>query len=161
MTKKKLMGILLAAVAAFSLAACSQSSTQSTTQAQTTESQTETEQSTAESESTQAGTEGTDGGTETAGGRTLVVYYSASGRTEAVAGYIAEAAGADLFEIVPEEPYSDADLDWTDDNSRVTREHEDESLREVALTTTEVPDWDSYDTVFIGYPKLEQGFYCV
>lgn len=85
-------------------------------------------------------------------GKTLVVYYSASGNTERVAKDIAEAAGADLFEIVPTEPYTDDDLDWTDDNSRVTREHEDESLRDVPLTTTEVPDWDSYDTVFIGYP---------
>ena len=165
MMKKRWMGILLAVATAFSLAACSQSSTQSTTQAQTADDQTETVQST--TESTQAGTdevntsgeassessaEETDDSTQAAGGKTLVVYYSASGHTKAVAEDIAEAAGADLFEIVPEEPYTDADLDWTDDNSRVTREHEDESLREVALTTTEVPDWDSYDTVLIGYP---------
>ena len=85
-------------------------------------------------------------------GNVLVVYYSASGNTEAVANYIAEAAGGDLFEITPAEPYTDEDLNWTDENSRVTREHEDESLRDVALTTTEVENWDSYDTVFIGYP---------
>ena len=85
-------------------------------------------------------------------GNVLVVYYSASGKTEAVANYIAEAAGGDLFEITPAEPYTDEDLNWTDENSRVTREHEDESLRDVALTTTEVENWDSYDTVFIGYP---------
>ena len=90
--------------------------------------------------------------TAEAGTKTLVVYYSASGNTERVAQEIAAAAGADLFEIVPTEPYTDDDLDWTDDNSRVTREHEDESLRDVPLTTTEVPNWDSYDTVFIGYP---------
>ena len=85
-------------------------------------------------------------------GNVLVVYYSASGKTEAVANYIAEAAGGDLFEITPAEPYTDEDLNWTDENSRVTREHEDESLRDVALTATEVENWDSYDTVFIGYP---------
>ena len=85
-------------------------------------------------------------------GNVLVVYYSASGNTEAVANYIAEAAGGDLFEITPAEPYTDEDLNWTDENSRVTREHEDESLRDVALTATEVENWDSYDTVFIGYP---------
>ena len=90
--------------------------------------------------------------TAEAGTKTLVVYYSASGNTERVAQEIAAAAGADLFEIVPTEPYTDDDLDWTDDNSRVSREHDDESLRDVPLTTTEVPNWDSYDTVFIGYP---------
>lgn len=65
---------------------------------------------------------------------------------------IAEAAGADLFEIVPTEVYTSEDLNWTNSDSRVSREHDDESLRDVPLTTTEVPDWDSYDTVFIGYP---------
>lgn len=85
-------------------------------------------------------------------GKTLVVYYSASGNTERVAGDIAAAAGADLFEIVPTEVYTSADLDWTNSDSRVSREHDDESLREVPLTTTEVENWDSYDTVFIGYP---------
>lgn len=95
----------------------------------------------------------TSGDESTAGtGNVLVVYYSASGNTEAVANYIAEAAGGDLFEITPAEPYTDEDLNWSDENSRVTREHEDESLRDVALTATEVENWDSYDTVFIGYP---------
>ena len=86
------------------------------------------------------------------GGNVLVVYYSASGHTETVANYIAQATGGDIFEITPVEPYTDADLNWSDENSRVTREHEDESLRDVELTTTEVENWDSYDTVFIGYP---------
>ena len=81
-----------------------------------------------------------------------MVYYSATGNTEAVAGYIAEATGGDLFELEPVEPYSDADLNWTDENSRVTQEHEDESLRDVELATDTVDNWDSYDTVFIGYP---------
>lgn len=87
-----------------------------------------------------------------AGEKTLVVYYSASGNTERVAKDIAEAAGADLFEIEPAQPYTDADLNWTNSDSRVSREHDDETLRNVPLKTTEVPDWDSYDTVFIGYP---------
>lgn len=90
--------------------------------------------------------------TNTNGGKTLVVYYSASGNTERVAKNIAETAGADLFEIEPLEPYTDADLNWTNSGSRVSREHDDESLRNVPLKTTEVADWDSYDTVFIGYP---------
>lgn len=56
------------------------------------------------------------------------------------------------FEIVPKEVYTSDDLNWSDDNSRVTREHEDESLRNVELTTTEVANWEEYDTVLIGYP---------
>lgn len=100
--------------------------------------------------SAKAGTEDASNTQQT--GKTLVVYYSASGNTERVAKDIAEAAGADLFEIVPTEVYTSDDLNWTNKDSRVSREHDDESLRDVPLTTTEVPDWDSYDTVFIGYP---------
>ena len=85
-------------------------------------------------------------------GKTLVVYYSASGNTARVAQDIADASGADLFELVPEEPYTDEDLDYTDENSRVSREHDDESLRDVKLAETNVDNWESYDTVLIGYP---------
>ncbi len=89
---------------------------------------------------------------ETKNGGVLVVYYSATGSTEAAAEYIAEATGGTLFAIEPEEPYTDADLNWSDDNSRVTREHEDESLRDMNLVSAAVENWDDYDTVFIGYP---------
>ena len=86
------------------------------------------------------------------GGKTLVVYYSATGSTQAVAEYIADATGGDLFEIVPAEPYTSEDLNWTNSESRVSREHDDASLRDVELTTATVENWDEYDTVFIGYP---------
>ena len=85
-------------------------------------------------------------------GKTLIVYYSATGNTEGVAERLAENLNADTFEIVPSDPYTDDDLDWTDDNSRVSREYNDESLRNVELETTTVPNWDTYDTVLIGYP---------
>ncbi|MGM9537053.1 MAG: flavodoxin [Candidatus Onthomonas sp.] len=89
---------------------------------------------------------------ETAGGKTLVVYYSATGNTEEAANYIAAATGANLFALEPVEPYTDADLDWTDSNSRVSYEHDNPDARVVELVETTVPDWASYDTVFIGYP---------
>ncbi|WP_027089047.1 flavodoxin [Thomasclavelia saccharogumia] len=85
-------------------------------------------------------------------GNTLVVYYSATGNTEDVAKMIAEQTDGTLFEIEPKEPYSDDDLNWSDDNSRVSREHENEDERNVELVSTTVDNWDSYDTVFIGYP---------
>ncbi len=85
-------------------------------------------------------------------GKTLVVYYSATGSTEAVAGYIANATGGDTFAITPAEPYSSADLNWTDSESRVSREHDAPSLRTMELMETTVDGWEDYDTVFIGYP---------
>lgn len=85
-------------------------------------------------------------------GNVLVAYYSAQGHTASVAQTIADELGADLFEVTPTEPYSDDDLNWTDDNSRVTREHEDESLRDVELTQVTPDGWEDYDTVLVGYP---------
>ena len=82
----------------------------------------------------------------------LVVYYSAQGHTESVAEQIAENLDADLFEFVPADPYTSDDLDWTDSDSRVSREHDDESLRDIELVSTTVENWDSYDTIIIGYP---------
>ena len=103
---------------------------------------------------TQSGnTEGSGEAENTAGGgNTLVVYFSATGNTEQAAQYIAGLTGGDLFELEPAEPYSEEDLDWTDDNSRVSREHDDESLRDVPLVADTVENWAEYDTVYIGYP---------
>jgi len=139
-------------VLVLSLAACGSANkpASSTTQPETSA---PTEQPATEpSESSSTAPAESEPETQPETGKTLVVYYSASGNTERVAKDIAEAAGADLFEIVPTEVYTSDDLDWTNPDSRVSREHDDESLRDVPLTTTEVPDWDSYDTVFIGYP---------
>lgn len=85
-------------------------------------------------------------------GKTLVVYYSASGNTERVAGDIAAATGGDLFKLEPADPYTDDDLNWRDENSRVVSEHDNPDERKVELVETTVSDWESYDTVFIGYP---------
>lgn len=85
-------------------------------------------------------------------GKTLVVYYSATGNTKEAADYIVSATDADLFELVPVDAYSDDDLNYSDDNSRVVYEHDNPDARTVELVEATAPDWESYDTVFIGYP---------
>ena len=121
---------------------------------ETTETASETAEATAAEETTGASETGTESGTDSASaeGRTLVVYYSATGNTEAVANYIAQATGGDLFELEPVDPYTDEDLNWTDENSRVVYEHDNEDARDVELVADTVDNWDEYDTVFIGYP---------
>ena len=104
------------------------------------------------SESNGAAAETSDEGAGITEGKTLVVYYSATGNTKEVANYIAEAAGADLFELTPVDSYTDEDLDWTDSGSRVVYEHENPEARAVELVESAVEDWQSYETVFIGYP---------
>lgn len=82
----------------------------------------------------------------------LVAYYSAQGHTEKVSKTIANKLGADIFEIIPVDVYTDEDLNWTNNNSRVTREHNDESLRNVELKKSKIDNIEEYDTIFIGYP---------
>ena len=139
---QKLGSLLLAALMILSLAACGNktNNTPAQTPSESTPTQTPDDAANGEADNT------------TSGGKVLVVYFSASGNTKRVAEDIAEAAGGDLFEIVPTEVYTSDDLNWTNSDSRVSREHDDESLRDVPLTTTEVENWDDYDTVFIGYP---------
>ena len=84
--------------------------------------------------------------------RVLVAYFSATGNTEGVANAIAEATGGDLFEITPADSYTSADLNWTDENSRVVYEYENPEARDVALAQETPAGWDSYDVVFLGYP---------
>lgn len=141
---KRLSSLLLACVMLFSLAACGQAAPSPEGEAQAP---VETSQPT---ENTP--TEETAPADETAGGSVLVAYFSATGNTEAAAGYIADALGADTFEITPAEPYTSDDLNWSDEDSRVSREHEAPSLQTVELAETTPENWEDYDTVFIGYP---------
>lgn len=149
-TWKRLFGCLLAGTMLLSLAACGGNDSPADDQA-AAQLQEETAPP-ADTAGNTAAPEASAGENTADSGSVLVVYYSASGHTKTVAGYIAQATGGDIFEITPAQPYTDDDLNWSDSDSRVTREHEDESLRDVELTTTEVENWDSYDTVFIGYP---------
>lgn len=146
---KKLTALFLSLMLVLGLAACGNNNTNLST--------TETPSAaTSEPEATETPTTDTSeteaADTESTGGKTLVVYYSASGNTENVSNVIAETLGADLFELEPVEPYSNDDLNWTNDDSRVTREHENEDERDVELVSATVDNWSEYDTVFIGYP---------
>ncbi len=148
MNMKKLVTVFLSLAMALSLAACGTSASNETSApdssapAASSEMQEDTESA--------ASAEETESGEET--GSTLVVYFSATGNTEQAAQYIADITGGELFELEPVEPYTSDDLDWTNDNSRVSQEYDDESLRDVELVSTTVDNWDQYDTVFIGYP---------
>lgn len=85
-------------------------------------------------------------------GKTLVVYYSAGGHTKKVANYIAKATNGDAMELKPVQDYTEADLDYNNRDSRVYREHDDVSLRDIPLAKDKADNWEGYDTVFIGYP---------
>lgn len=157
---KNFVKVLISGIAAVTLlAGCGSAAgtTASGTTAASSASTASAVSSTADASST--GISGTDSeapaeaSSSTAGnGKVLVAYYSASGNTKNVAEMIAKDTGADTFEITPADPYTDDDLDYSNENSRVNKEHEDESLQDVKLTTTDVPNFDSYTTVFIGYP---------
>ncbi len=153
---RKIVACLISIVFVFSLTACSsrqQNTAGETEREPEKEIVSDSNEDVAEPSEASAGEakneEENEGGTA---GKTLVVYYSASGNTENIANYIAAATGGELFQLEPAEPYTDGDLDWTNENSRVSREHDNEAERAVELKSTEVSGWDSYDTVFIGYP---------
>lgn len=147
---KKLTALLMSFAMVLSLGACSgesqsePSDSSSSAPESVQSSQPEEASSDLESESQQQ--------TDAETGKTLVVYYSATGNTEEAAGYIAQITGGDLFELEPVTPYTDEDLNYNDEGSRVSQEHEDESLRDVELVADTVENWDEYDTVFVGYP---------
>lgn len=149
---KKSAVLLAAALLTLSLTACGRKAEQS-------DSREESEGTASDAVSTDSdGTDGADSaettdGTENGEGKTLVVYYSAGGHTQKAAEYIADVTGGDTFELVPAEPYSEEDLNYNDKSSRVVYEHDNPEARVIELEETAVSDWDSYDTVFIGYPN--------
>lgn len=160
---RKIASILLSASIIFTLAGCGgQSRAETPSVSQPSSESVGAENTPAESPSQPSGQPagGADGQVEnppsdnsgSGAGKTLVVYYSATGHTDAVAGYIAEALGGDLFKLEPAEPYSSDDLNWTDGDSRVSREHDNPDARNVELVAATVDNWDSYSNVFIGYP---------
>lgn len=161
---KTFLAVLFSAALLVTMTACSggtdtqdsSSSTSSSSSAAETESQStsETAQSPEASEPSQpadsSSSEAPSQDNTEAEGGTLVVYFSATGNTEAVAQTISDTLDADLYEIVPAEPYTDADLNWNDPDSRVNAEHADSTVR--PAIAGDLPDLSGYDTVLIGYP---------
>lgn len=142
---KKIITIILSAAMVLGLAACGNSN--SSVSSVPASSEFEQPQSSALDE-TNSESPSDDAQTK----KPLVVYFSATGNTEQAATYIADLTGGDLFELEPVDPYSDEDLNYNNEDSRVSQEYENESLRHVELVADTVENWDSYDTVFIGYP---------
>ena len=160
---KKLILTILTALCMFSFASCGNTAesslsaagttaqtetVQQETQAQVTETeQTDEEKAVPEQTEEQSQNASTD---ESTGADTIVVYFSATGTTKGVAERIASVTNADIYELIPAEPYSDADLDWNDRNSRTTIEMNDPDVRP-AIANDSV-DLNGYMTVYIGYP---------
>lgn len=155
--KKRLLSLLIAGATIVGLlsgcgAAKDESNNSSTTQTESSAQVTDEPSEAAESGTDETMEASESGANETTEGKTLVVYYSATGTTEKVAGMIADATGGELYEIEPVEPYTDEDLDWTDSDSRVSREHENEDERDVELVSTTVDDFEDVSVVYLGYP---------
>lgn len=160
---KKTITFLLSLFVIMNLVACGNTSSQTeqpATEGNSARSSVSEETSVPESSAVESGpetevaqpdeTEETVSDAETAGANVLVAYFSATGTTEGAAEHIANGLSADLYEIVPEEPYTAADLDYNDDNSRSTLEMNDPSAR--PAISGSVDNMDQYDIVFIGYP---------
>ena len=144
---KKAIAILLSLTMILGLAACGNSASQ-TEQPSTEDTSVESK---ADTESVENGTdmENTDN-QDVQNHKALVAYFSATGTTKGVAEHIANGLNADIYEIVREEPYTDADLDYNDNNSRTTIEMNDPDARPAISGSVE--NMEQYDIVFIGFP---------
>ncbi|MGN0617770.1 MAG: flavodoxin [Ruminiclostridium sp.] len=128
-----------------------ETSSSSTEQSQQSSSSSQSEQTSTTAQETQSVAESTpEPSTPEIEQKALVVYFSCTGNTKSVAEKIAQLTGADLYEIVPAEPYTDADLNYNNDSCRANREMNDPSARPAIGSNT--VDISAYDTVYIGYP---------
>lgn len=144
---KKAIVILLSLTMILGLTACGNSASK-TKQPSTEDTFVESKADT-ESAETSTNMENTDN-QDAQEHKILVAYFSATGTTKGVAEHIANGLNADIYEIVPEEPYTDADLDYNDNNSRTTIEMNDPDARPAISGSVE--NMEQYDIIFVGYP---------
>ena len=152
---KRLITILTTLTLLLGLAACGQTGTQSNPgQSQTQQEGTSSvgepsapNQSTPPASSTPESSESDE---ETPEGGVLVAYFSATGNTEGIAQHLQSILDADLYEIVPEVPYTDEDLNYSNDSCRANQEQNDPAARPAIVGVLENPE--DYDVVFLGYP---------
>ena len=143
---KKIVMIFLAATMALSLAACTGGKEPLETLSETkTDSLQPSETPGEPTDSTPSAPD-----QEPVGSKILVAYFSATNNTEGVAQKLADGLGADLYEITPEQPYTDEDLDYGNSESRSSVEMNDPSARPAISGSIE--NMEQYDVVFIGYP---------
>ena len=146
---KKTMTLLLSLSMICCLAACGNSAGQTGSPSAESSSATGNDAGNSTGEDTQTES-GAEDGAEAQGSKVLVAYFSATGTTKGVAEHIANGLHADIYEIIPEESYTDADLDYSDNNSRSTIEMNDVSSRPAISGSVE--NMEQYDVVFIGFP---------
>ena len=144
---KKAITILLSLTMILGLAACGNSASQ-TEQPSTEDTSVESKADTNSAENS-TDMENTDN-QDVQDHKVLVAYFSATGTTKGVAEHIANGLNADIYEIVPEDPYTDADLNYNDNNSRTTIEMNDPNARPAISGSVE--NMEQYDIIFVGYP---------
>lgn len=145
---KKTIAVLLSLLIVFSFAACGNTGGRSENNSVESTAGEDTPAENKDDSAAQPEDEGEPD--ETQGVKVLVSYFSATNTTKGVAEHIADGLDADIYEIVPQEPYTDADLDYSDDNSRTTVEMNDPDARPAISGSVE--DMEQYEIVFIGYP---------
>lgn len=149
----KVTALLMLAVFLFTFAACgSKSASETQAEAQPTQNATTAETKAADVQQNETTANSADTATEAvaSGNKTLVVFFSATGTTKGVAQNIANATGADTYEILAAQPYTEADLNWNDKSSRSTTEQNDKSVRpEIGSDKLNL---DGYSTIYVGYP---------
>ena len=150
---KRIIALLTVIVFMMTFVACSSNSSDNMTASNENETSVQTdatkENPTVSEKDTETDSE-TPAEDSTVDSNTLVVYFSATGTTKGVAEQIAAVTGADTYEILAAQPYSEADLDWNDSNSRTTIEQNDKTVRpEIG---SEQITFDGYSTIYIGYP---------